>query len=145
MNSPEEQIRKAIADGKFDDLPGKGKPLQLDDNPFADPDWALAYHVLQSSGYTLPWIETRKEIEADLEAARASLRRAWEWKQRALVESQPEDLVEVEWERALEAFCEHIESLNRRIAAYNLEVPNLRFQHQKIIVVNEILTITQRQ
>jgi len=145
MNSLEEQIRKAIEEGKFDDLPGKGKPLHLDDNPHADPDWALAYHVLQSSGYTLPWIETRKEIEADLEAERASLRRAWEWKQRALEQGKPESLVEAEWGRALVAFCEHIESLNQRIKTYNLEVPNSHFQLPKVLIKAEILNNTQSQ
>jgi len=145
MNSLEEQIRKAIEEGKFDDLPGKGKPLHLDDNPHADPDWALAYHVLQSSGYTLPWIETRKEIEADLEAARANLRRAWEWKQRALEQGKPEILVEAEWRRASKAFIEQIESINHRIKTYNLEVPSSQFQLPKVLVEAEILKNTQSQ
>jgi len=32
-----------------------------------DSDWRLAYHLLKTAGYTLPWIETLKEIDADVE------------------------------------------------------------------------------
>ena len=43
--SIEEIIRRAIQEGKFDDLPGKGEPLQLDDNPHEDPEWRAAHHI----------------------------------------------------------------------------------------------------
>ena len=70
-----------MADGKFDNLPGKGKPLHLDEtNPHADPEWELAYRMLKESGYSLPWIETIREIEKDIEAARRDLQRAWKWR-----------------------------------------------------------------
>ena len=73
----EEQIRQAIEAGMFDDLPGKGEPLNLDSYPFEPQDWRLAHHVLRSSGYSLPWIEKRNEIEEQLEEARAELRHAY--------------------------------------------------------------------
>ncbi len=47
MPNIEDLIQRAIQEGKFSDLPGKGKPLRLDDNPHADPDWQLAYHLLE--------------------------------------------------------------------------------------------------
>ena len=65
--------------------PVKGKPLRLDDNPLADPDWQLAYHLLKENGFTLPWIELRQEIEKEIEAARQSFKQAWEWRQSALL------------------------------------------------------------
>ena len=71
MPNAEEQIRRAIEEGKFDNLPGKGKPLHLDQNPFEDPDWRLANHVLKTSGFSLPWIEKRNEIEALIQTARS--------------------------------------------------------------------------
>ena len=55
--SIEEIIRQAMQEGKFDDLPGKGKPLNLDQNPHQDPDWRVAHHLLKSAGFSLPWIE----------------------------------------------------------------------------------------
>ena len=56
----DEQIRQAIARGDFDNLPGKGKPLDLSENPHEDPGWRMAYRILKENGYTLPWIETRR-------------------------------------------------------------------------------------
>jgi len=35
----DEIIRRAIEEGQFDDLPGKGKPLRLDEDPNSDPAW----------------------------------------------------------------------------------------------------------
>ncbi|MEA3440806.1 MAG: DUF1992 domain-containing protein [Chloroflexota bacterium] len=57
MTGIEEHIRRAMEEGKFDDLPGKGKPLRLDHNPHEDPQWRTAYRMLRNSGFTLPWIE----------------------------------------------------------------------------------------
>ena len=75
--SIDEQIRKAIADGEFDNLPGKGKPLDLQENPYEDPAWRMAFRMLRSSGYSLPWIETRQAIERDFENACEALARTW--------------------------------------------------------------------
>jgi hypothetical protein len=65
----EEIIKKAMENGEFDNLVGKGKPLQLDENPNEPEDWRIAFHVLRNSGITLPWIETMREIDAELENA----------------------------------------------------------------------------
>jgi DnaJ family protein C protein 28 len=73
MIDSDDPIKNAMQAGQFDDLPGKGKPLNLDGNPFADPEWELAHHVLKSGGFTLPWIETRRQIEK--EWRRADLKR----------------------------------------------------------------------
>lgn len=129
MPNVEEHLRKAMAEGKFDDLPGKGKPLHMDEiNPHADPEWELAYRMLRDAGYSLPWIETIREIEGDIEAARKDLLTAWIWHQNAISEPQPASFVAAEWERAIQAFKDKLIGLNKRIRDYNLEVPVPRFQ-----------------
>jgi DnaJ family protein C protein 28 len=128
MPDIEEQIRKAIQEGQFADLSGKGKPLPVDDNPYADPEWRLAHHMLKTSGFTLPWIEKRQEILATLESARSALARSWSWRQNLLEEGQPTPQVEQEWQRAQETFREQILALNKQILAYNIEAPSPRFQ-----------------
>jgi DnaJ family protein C protein 28 len=143
MPNIEEQLRKAMAEGKFDNLPGKGKPLHLDEiNPHTDPEWELAFRMLKEGGYSLPWIETIREIENDIEAARKDLQRAWEWRQAALAESQPASFVTAEWERALQAFKDKLFTLNKRIRDYNLKVPNARFQHPVLNFERELNKIT---
>jgi DnaJ family protein C protein 28 len=141
MSDIDDQIRKALEEGKFDDLPGKGKPLNLDDNPYADPNWQLAHHMLRSSGYTLPWIAARQEIDAQIETARATLARAWEWREGSLKGGQPNDQVDPEWQRVLKAFQEQVDKINKKIFDYNLQTPSEKFQLMKLNAGKEIETI----
>jgi DnaJ family protein C protein 28 len=127
MNATDDPIQKAMQDGQFDDLPGKGKPLNLDVNPFADPEWELAQHMLKNSGFSLPWIETRQEIEKDLAEIQAELRRAWEWRQSAIAQDQPASQIEKDWQQGVNAFRERVLELNKRIRDYNLQAPSDRF------------------
>ena len=137
----EERIQKAIAAGEFANLPGKGKPLHLDENPWEDPEWRIANHLLKSNGFSLPWIETRREIEGELDAARAMLKRAWDHHQQA-VRGEQAVKFQAGWERAVVAFRNQVESLNRRILSYNLEVPAIQFQRRTIQVEREIQALT---
>lgn len=137
MDKGEEQIRRAMQEGQFDDLPGKGKPLNLGENPFEDPEWRLANKILRESGFTLPWIESNREIEASLETSRAGLWRAWLRRHSAL-ESRTYTEVEAEWQRAVSAFRGQITEINKRIWAYNLEVPLERFQRRMVDAEKEI-------
>jgi DnaJ family protein C protein 28 len=73
----EEQIRAAQERGEFDNLPGSGKPLQLDVNPWAG-DRALAYSLLKANGIAPPEIERGREVDAEharADALMAALRR----------------------------------------------------------------------
>src|SRR5215813_15494559 len=60
----EEKIREAMERGEFDDLPGKGKPLDLDAY-FATPeDVRLGYSVLKSAGCLPVEVELQNEVES---------------------------------------------------------------------------------
>jgi len=58
----ERKILEAIEQGEFDDLPGKGKPLDLSDEPMVPPELRVAYKVLKNAGYLPPELELRNEI-----------------------------------------------------------------------------------
>lgn len=58
----EERIQKAQEEGVFDNLPGKGKPLQLDDDSFIPEDLRLVYKILKNSNCLPIELELRKEI-----------------------------------------------------------------------------------
>jgi DnaJ family protein C protein 28 len=85
----ERQIVEAQERGEFDDLPGKGKPLDLTENPFADPDWRVAYKILQDNDFTLDWIELDKEIRAELKACRKQLLQSKRWYERSMAQLEP--------------------------------------------------------
>lgn len=58
----EERIREAQKAGAFDNLPGKGKPLQLEDMSWVPEDLRMAYHVLRNAHVLPPEAQLRKEI-----------------------------------------------------------------------------------
>jgi hypothetical protein len=60
----EDKIREAIERGEFDDLPGRGRPLQGLAAYFATPESVrVGYSVLKSSGFVPEEVGLLKEIE----------------------------------------------------------------------------------
>lgn len=132
--SLEEIIRQAMQEGKFDNLPGKGKPLHLEDNSHQDPEWRVAHHMLKSGGYSLPWIDLLSEINDNLQNARQILARDWKWRtnDNNALNNNPD------WQDALNLFEQRIQEINQQIRTYNLAVPNTRFQITLINTQKEI-------
>jgi len=58
----EKKIREAMDNGDFDDLPGRGRPLQLEDDRHIPPDIRLAHKILKNADCLPPELELRKEI-----------------------------------------------------------------------------------
>jgi hypothetical protein len=58
----EKKIREAMDNGEFDDLPGKGKPLELEDDRHIAQDIRLAHKILKNANCLPPELELRKEI-----------------------------------------------------------------------------------
>ena len=61
----EQRIAQAIAAGAFENLPGAGKPLDLDDDRMVPEDLRVGYRILKNAGFIPPEVEQRREI-ADL-------------------------------------------------------------------------------
>ena len=60
----ENKIREAIEKGEFDNLPGKGKPLDLTEYFNTPGELRLGYAMLKSAGHVPVEVELRREIEA---------------------------------------------------------------------------------
>jgi hypothetical protein len=58
----EQKLLEAVSRGEFDDLPGAGRPLALDDDPLIPEDLRLAYRILKNAGFVPPEVETLNEI-----------------------------------------------------------------------------------
>lgn len=84
----EERILEAQRAGAFDDLPGKGKPLKLEDLSWVPEDLRIGYMVLKNAHVLPPEAELRKDIHTleDLlkhvedEGARRALAKTIQWK-----------------------------------------------------------------
>jgi hypothetical protein len=81
----EKKIAEAIERGELDDLPGAGRPLELEDDALVPEELRLAYRILKNAGYVPPEVGALNEIaelerfvaagEADAEAHSKALRR----------------------------------------------------------------------
>lgn len=58
----EKRIQEAIDNGEFDNLPGKGKPLYLEDLSGVAPEDRMANKILKNAGVLPPRMALRKEI-----------------------------------------------------------------------------------
>lgn len=58
----ERRIREAQERGDFDDLPGTGVPLKLDDDALVPEDLRVAYRILRNAGLLPPQLEPHREI-----------------------------------------------------------------------------------
>jgi hypothetical protein len=58
----EEQVTRAQAEGQFDDLPGAGRPLALDDDLLVPEDLRMACRILKNAGVLPPEVQTLKDI-----------------------------------------------------------------------------------
>ena len=58
----EKRIQEALDRGEFDDLPGRGKPMQIEDDSNIPEDLRLAYKVLKNADCLPPELQLRSEI-----------------------------------------------------------------------------------
>ena len=58
----EQRIREAIERGEFDNLEGRGKPLDLRDESGVPEDLRMAYKILKNAGCLPAELELRKEV-----------------------------------------------------------------------------------
>jgi hypothetical protein len=58
----ERRIIEAIANGEFDNLEGKGKPFDFEDEIWIPEDLRMAYRILKNAGCIPPELEFRNEV-----------------------------------------------------------------------------------
>jgi pimeloyl-ACP methyl ester carboxylesterase len=121
------QIAAAMAAGDFDELPGRGQPLRLDDDSTVPPEWRIAFRVLRNSGMAPGWIDEAAAIRREVEKARARLTAVWRsGAQQAQAEA-------------------NYAALNRRIARYNLDVPAPRWQIPSLDIDRDLQALLTRR
>ena len=140
----DQKIREAMEQGEFDNLSGKDAPIDLSENPFEDPDWRTAHRLIRNAGFAPAWIEERKDIEFEIDAARNQLERVWTILQNAHG-TKDESEAKARWEKALALYRQQATQLNRRIVAWNLKVPASGFRRKRIDAEREIEEVSLRR
>ena len=125
------QIQEAMERGDFNNLPGKGKPQQRDDNPYIPPAVRTVNQMLKDNGFAPRWIEVDKEIRTETDQAQRLIENLKGRRERleAQLRVQPlkrdaiRSVFELERTRALEAYIVQLQQLNRKIQQWNLMMP----------------------
>ena len=121
----EKQIQEAMERGEFDNLPGKGKPLDLDINHFAG-DNELAFKMLKDNNFTLPWIADRNRLFEEIRDFRERMLHQWQLhgaQVLAMARGGQEGVAQRRWTALLMQWLSNIERLNKRIADVNMGIP----------------------
>jgi hypothetical protein len=129
----ERKIQEGIEEGKFDNLPGKGKPLELNDGDSLPLDVRMANKVLKNAGVLPEWIQVQHEITSEREEmARYRERMAAEnGKRRARLEQQklPADHAALrqfaEWHtRSRDNYLRRIKHFNTSVLKFSILAPS---------------------
>jgi hypothetical protein len=127
----ESKIQEAIEEGKFDNLPGKGKPIIFDEDPMTPPHLRMVNRILANANVLPEWMQFQKDIEAErkqLSEMRARLvRDNTRWGAR--ISRNPAQLGVThhygEWHaRSRAAYLRLLKSLNTSILKFTLVAPS---------------------
>jgi len=112
------QIREAMEEGAFEDLPFRGERLPIEDDSAAG-EWAMAHRMLRNAGAAPPWIESDKEVRRLLA-------------QRDALIAGPRRTTPGGRARERSELAGLVEAINRAITRVNAEAPTVR-QHRRLL------------
>lgn len=124
----EKIIRQAMEEGIFENLEGKGRPLDLEENDNTPKEWQMAFTILKNANMSPRWIELDKEIRTELEEARQEL----------LVAVKASKGEAKRRERAVQRFKDRLNELNEFLKELNLIVPGVILQRAALNADEEI-------
>jgi DnaJ homolog subfamily C member 28 len=135
-----QRIEEAIRHGLFDNLPGRGKPLELRRDPYVPEDQQMAHTLLRNNNLVPAWISERKAVLAAIERLRAKLAASAGFARQELANTQDEadrtrlaqawSRWKAEWQREIAALNKRIVTLNLQQPADHLEVYQLRLEDE---------------
>lgn len=70
----ERKIAEAVSRGEFDDLPGAGRPLDLEDDALVPEDLRLAHRILKNAGFAPKEVQDQGDGKLSLLNARIEAR-----------------------------------------------------------------------
>jgi DnaJ family protein C protein 28 len=136
-----QRIEEAMAAGAFDNLSGKGRPVDAAPDPFTPAEMQMANSLLKNNELSPAWISERKEIFAAIATFRSRLAAAKATHDRALnsvKDAEKRAQLEAARQSQIERLRQEMVSLNRRIEIYNLTQPISYLEIYKLILETEL-------
>ncbi|CAN2387587.1 homolog subfamily C member 28, partial [Pristimantis euphronides] len=135
----EDLIQESMAKGDFENLSGKGKPIdKFSSCPHIDPMTHNLNRILIDNGYQPEWIVLQKEIRETIDKLRQDLVASRKKLGDPMTYRQGQ-----QWTEICETFREHMTNLNKRINDFNLVVPLMSRQMVHFNVDKEICRAEQ--
>ena len=118
----EEQIDRAIARGEFENLKGKGQPLQLWGDLAKRRD--MSRKLGQEDRQIAPWDAAARAIESLTRRAESEIKRALEFRRAGLVSKKADPAkIEADFRVQIRATQTTIKAANSEILRHNLLIP----------------------
>ncbi|MCP4423671.1 MAG: DUF1992 domain-containing protein [Chloroflexi bacterium] len=139
-NLIDDLIEEGREQGAFDNLSGKGKPLNLKRNLFA-PELELAHGLLKHNDMKPPWITARGELQAQIETLRADIKKQWRQHEQAYRLAQDkghQGALIINWDDHYLRWESEIAALNKQINNFNLKRPSTNLELFKISLEKEL-------
>jgi len=140
----ENQIRKAMERGEFDNLEGAGKPLLFDENPYEPPEVRMIHKILKDNDFAPYFIELGKEIDRDWE----KLQNDVEYFKRytsIILSSKREKMAISRYESKKAYFFSEkrrdLEKICKKIIDYNLHCPTYTLGRANLLIDDEMYKI----
>ncbi len=134
-----EQLDDAAAKGAFDNLPGSGRPLRLNEHPNEPSDMRMANKLLKDNELTPAWVGDRKALQTEIEALRTAMQNQWTLTSaRASAPGTDAEALKKTWGRTLLHWEEQIADLNRRIVNLNITLPIWRMELHRLRLDEEL-------
>lgn len=118
----DQQIDDAIKRGEFDNLRGKGKPLNLTGD-LSDKK-ALRAKIRHDNGFSAPWEDVAREIERATQRVESAARLAWEFRQAGMRSKKADPArIEADFQRSQKDIETQVAAINSLILKHNLLFP----------------------
>lgn len=139
-----QRIEQAIRDGAFDNLPGRGKPLDLAKDPFVPDDQQMAFKLLQNNDLKPAWISERNDVLAAIQRLRGAIGAGARWHGREVqrtTDPAAHERLEESWTAQLDRWAHEIDALNKRIETLNLQLPVSQLEVFKLRLDDELTAV----
>lgn len=126
--------------GLFNDLPGAGKPLDLEHNVY-EGSQTLANQIMKTNDIRPVWLSQRLGVSEKIEEFREEVGRTWERYNLALTHAQGDthrQALTLGWDDICRRWQEHIDKLNKEIDTYNLKRPHGQLELFKLRLLDEL-------
>ena len=145
-NMIDDIIEDGRSQGIFDDLKGKGKPLNLNKNPFNQSS-EISDSLLKENKMVPAWLAQRNETRTQIEILRQKISRTWrryDQEYRFAQDAGIKSGLELAWDDEIKKWEANIPKINKLVDSYNLKRPVNNLEMFKIRLEDELERVGAR-